>query len=149
MQFFIIPPSASSGLPVNLTIKGPATISKTLPPTVSITGAGTVTITATQNGSAEYLSATSSISFDVNKASQIITPFTTIPTQSSSAPPIAIPTPTSTSGLPVSISVSGPAIYSNGQLYLSGQTGIVKVTALQPGNSNFNAAKESTTFTVK
>lgn len=56
-QPFTVPASSSSGLPVALTVlSGPATISSNL---LTLTGAGTVTLQASQTGNANYLPAAS------------------------------------------------------------------------------------------
>ena len=69
---FNVSASASSGLAVNLSIlSGPATISDN---TVTVTGAGTVTVRASQTGNSNY-SAASNVdrSFTVNKATASVT----------------------------------------------------------------------------
>ena len=48
--------TASSGLPVSFTVSGPATLSGS---TLTVTGPGTVTVTATQAGNADYAASTS------------------------------------------------------------------------------------------
>jgi len=63
--------TASSGLPVSFTVSGPATVSGS---TLTITGAGSVTVTANQAGNANYAAATSvSRSFTVNAAVLTVT----------------------------------------------------------------------------
>jgi hypothetical protein len=58
--------TASSGLPVSYTVNGPATISGSI---LTVTGAGLVTVTASQAGNADYAAATPvSQSFTVAKA---------------------------------------------------------------------------------
>lgn len=62
---FTVSPTASSGLPVTLhVLSGPATVDGT---TVTLTGAGTVVLQATQMGSASYVFATLTQSFEVTK----------------------------------------------------------------------------------
>jgi hypothetical protein len=56
---FIVTASASSGLAVSLSVTGPATLNGS---TVTITGAGTVTISAAQPGNTQYAAATSIVS---------------------------------------------------------------------------------------
>jgi hypothetical protein len=72
--------SASSGLPVTYSVTGPATVSGS---TLKITGAGTVTVTASQAGNADYKAAPSvTLTIAVSKAtsSTVLTAFTTTPT---------------------------------------------------------------------
>jgi hypothetical protein len=59
---FTISATASSGLPVDFTVIGPASIQGTA---VTVTGAGTVSITASQEGSAIYLPAAVTQTFQV------------------------------------------------------------------------------------
>ncbi|HLH37096.1 MAG TPA: SGNH/GDSL hydrolase family protein [Alloacidobacterium sp.] len=60
---------ASSGLPVTLSASGPATLNGRL---LTITGAGTVTITAQQQGNLDYAPASAQISFMVKQGSPAI-----------------------------------------------------------------------------
>lgn len=63
---FGVTASASSGLPVTIAItSGPATINGS---TITITGVGTVTVTATQAGDTNHLSASAQRTFNVVKA---------------------------------------------------------------------------------
>jgi hypothetical protein len=63
--------TASSGLPVTYTVTGPATVSGS---TLTITGAGSVTVTASQEGNIDYPPATSvTQSFMVGKALLTVT----------------------------------------------------------------------------
>ena len=63
--------TASSGLPVSYTVTGPATVSGS---TLTITGAGSVTVTASQAGNTNYAAATPvQRTLTVNKASLTVT----------------------------------------------------------------------------
>jgi hypothetical protein len=139
-QTFLNPPfpvsaTASSGLPVTLTVTaGPATLSGNV---VSLSGAGNVTVTATQAGNGTYAAVSASQTFTVAKAAQTIT-----------FPPISARTQgnpyyldaTSSAGLPISYSVlAGPATVS--LTHITGSApGEVTVQAAQPGNANFHPA---------
>ncbi|NIG54508.1 MBG domain-containing protein [Chitinophaga sp. Cy-1792] len=57
--------NASSSLPVILSATGPVTVNNNV---LSITGTGTVTVTATQAGDANYLPAVTTQTFDIKKA---------------------------------------------------------------------------------
>jgi hypothetical protein len=62
--------TASSGLPVSYTVTGPANISGS---TLTITGAGTVVVTANQTGNTSYLAATPAPrTITVNKAAPVL-----------------------------------------------------------------------------
>jgi hypothetical protein len=129
--------TASSGLPVSYTISGPATLSGT---TLTITGAGTVSVTASQTGNTNFSPATPvTQTIIVGAASQTIT-FTGLPTAASfgTAGPYTL-NGTANSGLPVSYTLSGPATLSGTTLTITGP-GTIGVTASQAGNTNFNAA---------
>ncbi|WP_178372175.1 MBG domain-containing protein [Chitinophaga jiangningensis] len=65
-------PSASvnTGLPLVFTVSGPATVNNNI---ITITGAGTITVTATQAGTVNYLPATGSQTFTVQKAALTVT----------------------------------------------------------------------------
>ena len=131
--------AASSGLPVTFgVVSGPATLTSSN--VLTLNGAGTVTVQASQPGNSAYNPAASTnVSFTVALANQAIT-FAPIPTKSPTDAPFAL-TATTSSGLPVYFSVlSSPAgINSSNYVTLLG-AGTVSILAWQPGNSNYNAA---------
>jgi hypothetical protein len=128
--------TASSGLPVSYTVTGPATISGS---TLTITGVGTVVVTASQAGDATYNAATPvSLTVVVSPASQTIT-FTGLPaTATFGAGPYTL-NATASSGLPVNYTVTGPATVGASTLTITG-AGTVAVTASQAGNATYAAA---------
>jgi hypothetical protein len=135
---FTLIATASSGLPVSFSIvSGPATISNS---TLTITGAGTITVSASQTGNGTYKAAPDVIrSFKVAKASQTIS-FAGIPDKTVSDAPFPVQVSAS-SGLPVVLSViSGPATISGNTVTLTGTEGVVTIRAQQPGNGNYHAA---------
>ncbi|MBU6170509.1 MAG: immunoglobulin domain-containing protein [Verrucomicrobia bacterium] len=146
--FAITAPAASSGLAVSFSVKsGPATISGN---TVTLTGAGIVEIAANQAGNDNYNPATEvTTSFTVSKGPQTIGPFSSIGTKAFGEAPFAVSAPSSTSSLPVTLSVkSGPATISGNTVTLTG-AGTVEIAANQEGNANYNAATEViTSFSV-
>ena len=116
--------------------------------TVTIVGAGTATITASQAGN-EYYNAAVDVSqmLTVNKADQTIT-FEAIPTLGMGE--VYIVNATSTSGLPIVLTSSNETLVSitDGQLDVHG-FGEVTITASQAGDSNYNAATSvSQTITI-
>jgi hypothetical protein len=147
--FNITAPTASSGLPVTLSIiSGPATISGTR---ITLTGGGTVVVAANQAGNTSFTAAPQvTTSFTVNQASQTIAPFHLIGSKSITSPPFRIIVPIASSGLPVTVSVlSGPATISGNIVTVTG-AGVVELAADQAGNANYNAAPEVTiTFSVQ
>jgi cyclophilin family peptidyl-prolyl cis-trans isomerase len=134
----ITPPSASSTLPVTISVKsGPATISGN---TVTLTGVGMVVLAANQAGNANYLAATEvTTSFSVSAGSQTIT-FPSIPSQPISTNQITL-NASASSGLPVDYSIiSGAAsLVSSNTLALNG-IGTITVQASQVGNTNWSVA---------
>lgn len=133
--------SASSGLPVSYTSSNPSVATVTPTGTVTIIGAGSTTIEASQTGNAGYLAApTVDETLTVNKAAQTIT-FTTIPTLVVGAAPYTL-VATSSSGLTVNFITSNNYIASvSGTTLTLGPTGgSVTITAEQAGNNNYAAA---------
>ncbi|MFN7138926.1 MAG: FG-GAP-like repeat-containing protein, partial [Limisphaerales bacterium] len=145
-QPFSLSATASSGLPVSFNIvSGPATLSGD---TLTITGAGHITVRATQAGNANYNPAQNvDLSFDVQKANQTLT-FGSIANRTYGDQPFT-PNASASSGLPVTFAViSGPATIVNNQVNING-IGTVVVRATQSGNSNYNPAPSSDqTFSV-
>jgi hypothetical protein len=131
--------SASSGLSLSYSSSntGVATVSGSV---VTIVGAGSTTITASQGGNSSYNAATSvSQALTVNKASQTIS-FTTLPAKTYGDSAFAL-TGSSTSGLSVSYSSSNPSVATvSGSTVTIVASGTSTITATQSGNSNYNAA---------
>ncbi|MBS0631647.1 MAG: hypothetical protein JSS11_07010 [Verrucomicrobia bacterium] len=146
-QPFDLSATASSGLPVTFSVlSGPATLTNGR--TVTVTGAGTVTIRAAQAGDANHLAATPvDQSFAVGKAAQQIT-FAALADRTYGAAPFAV-SATADSALPVTLTVvSGPATLANGTLSLTG-VGAVTLRASQAGDATHAAAPDvDRTFTV-
>ncbi|MCX8512925.1 MAG: hypothetical protein ORN83_14340, partial [Chthoniobacteraceae bacterium] len=134
---FSLTASASSSLPVDfLVLSGPAAVSNG---TLSIIGAGTVTVRVSQSGGSNFLPAASlDQSFSVGRANQALT-FGTLSAKTFLDAPFSL-TASASSSLPVDFQVlSGPAAISNGTLSIIG-TGTVTVRAAQSGDSNFLSA---------
>ena len=146
--FSVTPPSASSGLPVILSIQsGNATISGNL---VTLTGSGPVVVAANQPGNPTFAAAPEvTTSFNVSKASQTITAFSTISNRRLSEGAFSITPPTSSSGLPVTVTrSSGPVTVAGNTITPTG-TGAVVLAANQAGNDIYSAATAVTTsFTI-
>jgi hypothetical protein len=125
-------------------LSGPASVSGN---TITITGAGTVTVQASQTGNTTYNAATPvKQSFVVNKAGQTIS-FPAIQNKTFGDAPFSV-NATASSGLPVSFKVKGPATINGNVVTLTG-AGTVHVEAVQEGNVNFTAAVPVTqSFTV-
>ncbi|HEX8887641.1 MAG TPA: Calx-beta domain-containing protein [Pyrinomonadaceae bacterium] len=133
---FNVSATSSSGLPVSFSVfSGPATISSN---TVTITGAGTVTIRASQAGDNNYNPATPvDQSFNVAKANQTIT-FGALANKTFGDPDFNV-SATASSGLAVSFAASGQCTVSGNTVHLTG-AGSCTITASQAGDANYNAA---------
>lgn len=123
--------------------------------TVTIHGAGTATITATQAASGIYGSSSKTCLLTVSKANQVLT-LSPLPTSVPLNQFVGnlLVTASASSGLPVTISLgSGSAadlLFENSNYYLTGIGSIGTVTIIvdQAGNANYNAAQISQSFDV-
>ena len=143
---FTVTATSDSKLPVTISlVGGPGTISGSK---VTITGAGTITLKATQAGNDNYNATSEEKEITVEKAGQTIT-FATLPDKIYGDAPVNV-SASSSSGLPVTLKVkSGPGKISGTKLTIEG-AGAIVVTASQPGNDNYKAASEvNRTQTVK
>ncbi len=138
--------TTSAGLTVSFSIlSGPATLSANA---ITLTGAGTVVVRATQSGNGSYNAAANvDQSFTVAKGSQTIT-FGALGNKAFGDAAFTV-SGTTSAGLPVSFSaVSGPATLNGNTVTLTG-VGTVVVRATQAGNVNYNAAASvDQSFTV-
>lgn len=134
---FMLGASTSSALPATFSIvSGPATISGK---TVTLTGAGAVTLRASQTGDPDYAIAPNvNAVMWVEKAGQTIT-FAALAGKTFGEAPFPV-TASSDRGLPVAFSVvSGPATIADGIVTLTGP-GTVTLRASQPGDANHASA---------
>jgi hypothetical protein len=134
---FNVPVSATSGLPVNLSIiSGPATLSGH---TLTITGIGTVSIRAVQTGNENYLRAGDIIQdFDIKKADQTIS-FSPLPDKQVNESPITL-SASASSGLPVDFEIVSGSASLSGNVLTFNDLGSITIKATQPGNTYYNAA---------
>ena len=145
--------TSSAGLPVSLGATGNCSISPaTSPATLTLTGAGSCTLTVSQAGDANYLAATVARTYTIAKAAQTIA-LTAPPDGTSFTYGDTVPTITATSsaGLPVSLGVTGNCSISPATspaiLTLTG-AGSCTLTASQAGNANYLAATVIRTYTI-
>ena len=132
---FALTGTASSGLAVSYSVTGPCSVSGS---TVTITGAGTCNITASQAGNTNYNAATSvSRSVSIAKDDQTIT-FPAPASHTYGDAPFAL-SATASSGLTVTYAVAGPCSVANAMLTITG-SGTCNITANQAGNTDYNAA---------
>jgi methionine-rich copper-binding protein CopC len=142
---FALEATATSELAVSFeVVSGPATLSGN---TVTITGAGTATIRASQSGDETFQAAVAvERSFAIAKKAQTIV-VESIGDKLTTDGPIAV-NATTDSGLELSYSVTGPASLTGTTLTLTGVEGTVTVTANQVGNDNYLAAEATEAFEV-
>jgi hypothetical protein len=121
---------------------------------VTLTGAGTVYLTASQAASGNYAAATATTSFTVNPAVPTLT-FATIPTHTYGDAPFQV-TATDAANTPSSGmitysltngQISAGTVSSSGTVTLIG-SGTVYLTANQMASGNYAAATATTSFTV-
>ncbi|MEQ9425564.1 MAG: MopE-related protein, partial [Cyclobacteriaceae bacterium] len=136
--------SSTSELTVSLAVtSGPGTITSG---NLTITGAGTIVVTASQAGDDLWNAAENVVrELVVAKASQTIT-FELQATATFGSDPITLSATSSVSTLAVEYAVDGPGKIEEGKLVITG-AGTITVTASQPGNDNYSAA-ESVVRTV-
>jgi hypothetical protein len=138
--------TASSGLPVSYRlVGGPATISGNL---VTITGAGSVSIEASQAGSANFTASSVIIrTFQISKAGQVLS-FESIGSKTYGAASFPL-NATTNSSLPVSYRVVAGAATLSGNIVSITGAGEISIEASQPGNENYGPATSVVqTFTI-
>ena len=142
---FDLEASASSQLAVSFeVVSGPVTLSGN---TVTITGAGSATIRATQAGNGAFNPAAAvEKSFVIAKKGQTVT-LSAIANKLSSDPAFEISASVD-SDLSLTFEVTGPASIAGTTLTLTGSAGTVTVKAMQAGNDNYLAAEASVSFEV-
>jgi hypothetical protein len=140
---FTVSATASSGLPVSFLAGGASgcTVSGN---TVTLVATGTCSITAKQAGNGTYAAASAvTQSFQVTKLAQTIT-FGALPSKPLNSPPFTV-SATASSGLAVSFSASGASGCTvSGATVTLVNTGTCSITATQPGNASYAAAKAVT-----
>ena len=138
---FTLEASSTSLLEVTFTSSNPA-IASIDGNTLTILGAGTVTITAEQAGNIHFKSAGPvEQTLTINKAAQAIT-FDALPEKTVIDADFDL-TATATSDLEVNYTSSNPSVATvSGNTVLIAGPGTTTITARQPGNSNFLAAAD-------
>lgn len=141
-----IPEFSSSGLPIvysstNLHV---ATVEQNV---VTIVGAGTTTITATQDGNDYYYPAEQQQSLTVHRANQTIS-FGPLPEKTFGDPSFIL-TATASTGLPIYFESDNPDVAAiNGAEIIIVGAGTATITAAQAGDNFFNPAEIEQTLTV-
>lgn len=135
---FDLSSSASSSLQVSYTSSNPA-VASVVGKTVTIVGAGSTTLTASQPGNGTYKPAVEvSHTLEVNKKAQTISGFATIPDKTLGDEPFSVAA-SSSSGLTVQFSASDKVKIEDNVVTLV-MAGRETVKAKQFGNTNFDVA---------
>ncbi|HEY3324607.1 MAG TPA: LamG-like jellyroll fold domain-containing protein [Planctomycetota bacterium] len=151
--FTVSATGGASGNPVTFSIvNGPATATGVNGSTITVTGAGAVTVQASQAGDANYSAAPNvAQSFNVAQAAQAIT-FGALVSKTFGDAPFTVSATGGASGNPVTFSiVSGPATATgvDGSTITLTGGGTVTVQASQAGDANYSAAPDvDQSFTV-
>ena len=135
--------SASSGAVTYSVVSGPATITGNM---VTLTGVGTVVLSASQAASGNYAAATANLSFAVAAGAPVLS-FAPIAAQTYGNPPFALSATSTSSGAVTYTVVSGPATITGNMVTLTG-VGTVVVLASQAASGNYAAATANLSFTV-
>lgn len=142
--------STVPALPIGYSLVNTAATVATLSSnTITLVGAGTVTVRATQAGNANYLAAAPvERTFTVAKAPQAVNFAELADTDFAANKTVALAA-SSSAGLPVSYAVlEGPATVAGATLTLTG-VGAVRVQARQAGTANYLAAEAEQTFVAR
>lgn len=137
---FPLTATASSGLGISFQSSN-GEVASISGSTVTITGAGTTLITASQEGNANYNAAPLvSLTLVVNKADQTITTFNPLPTKLVTDPAFQL-TATLSSGLTPHYSSSNAEVATiSGSTVTIVGSGTTTITAFHEGNASYNAA---------
>ena len=135
--------SSSSGAITYSVASGPASIAGNL---VSVNGAGTVVIQASQVAAGNYAAATAQANFSVRSAHNSLA-LSGIGNQTYGASPFAITATSNSTALITYSVISGPASLSGNTVALTG-VGNVVLQASQAASSSYPAATAQTAFTV-
>ncbi len=141
--FAVAATSNSPGAITYMVISGPATLSGSI---ITLTGAGTVTLQASQAAAAGYAAASALSSFNVTALSPSLS-VNAIGSRTFGAAPFTVSANSNSTGVISYSVVNGPATI-NGNTITLGGAGLVTVQASQAANGGYGAATALTTFTI-
>ncbi|GAC1417559.1 MAG: hypothetical protein NVSMB62_08390 [Acidobacteriaceae bacterium] len=141
--FTVSASSNSQGAITYSVLSGPATLSGS---TVTLTGAGSVTLLASQAANAGYSAATASTSFTVSGTAPSLS-FNAVANQTFGAAPFAVSATSNSTGAITYTVSSGPATISGNSVTLTG-SGTVVLQASQAAAGGFTSATTNTSFSV-
>jgi hypothetical protein len=134
--------SNSTGVFTYTVVSGPATIAGS---TVTLTGAGTVVLQASEAADANYIASTKNVSFTVAALTPTIS--FAVPNHTFGDAPFTISATSISSGVFTYTVVSGPATVSGSTVTLTA-AGTVVLAATQVASGNYAPATTTTNFTV-
>jgi sugar lactone lactonase YvrE len=134
--------SKSTGSFTYTVFSGPATIAGS---TVTLNGAGTVVLQASQAADANYVAATQNITFTVAAIAPTIT--FNVPNHTYGDAPFTVNATSNSSGAFTYTVVSGPATITGSTVTLTG-AGTVVLQASEVASGNYGTTSKNTTFTV-
>ena len=140
--FAVAATSNSTGAFTYSVVSGPATITGS---TVTLTGAGTVVLQASEAADSNYSAATKNATFTVGAGAPTIS--FTVGNQTYGAAPFAVAATSNSTGAFTYSVVSGPATITGSTVTLTG-AGTVVLQASEAADSNYSAATKNATFTV-
>jgi hypothetical protein len=140
--FAVSATSNSTGTITYSVMSGPATISGS---TVTVTGAGTVVLQASEAASANYTTATQTATFTVAAIAPTIT--FTVPNHANGDAPFAVSATSNSTGAIAYSVVSGPATLSGSTVTLTA-AGTVVLQASQAAAGNYTSGAQNVSFAV-
>ncbi|HEY0759990.1 MAG TPA: Ig-like domain repeat protein [Acidisarcina sp.] len=140
--FAVAATSNSAGAITYSVVSGPATVNGA---TVTLTGAGTVVLQASQAANGNYAAGSQNATFTVSAAAPAIS--FTVGNQTYGAAPFAVAATSNSAGAITYSVVSGPATVNGATVTLTG-AGTVVLQASQAANGNYSAGSQNATFTV-
>ena len=140
--FTINATSNSTGAFTYSVVSGPATI---MGSTVTLTGAGSVTLKASEAADSNYTAGSQNATFTVGAAAPTIS--FTVPNQAYGTTPFTVAATSNSTGAFTYSVVSGPATITGSTVTLTG-AGSVTLKASEAADSNYTAGSQNATFTV-
>jgi sugar lactone lactonase YvrE len=142
--FTVSATSNSTGVFTYSVVSGPATITGS---TVTLTGAGTVVLQASEAADANFIASTKNASFTVAAGTSAPTITFTVTNHTFGDAPFTVSATSNSTGVFTYSVVSGPATITGSTVTLTG-SGTVVFSAMQAASGNYTAATVTTSFTV-
>jgi len=143
--FSVIATSSSTATITYAVTSGPATISGDV---VTLTGVGTVVLSASQPAITGYSAATATTNFTVAAGVPTLK-FTVVPSKSNTSGPFTVSATSDSTGAITYAVASGPATISGNTVTLTGTGGAVALSASQAAAGNYTTGTTTTSFLVQ